>query len=199
MPFTKDVNMVVQGINTMQIADELYATGSTLNVSLDDMIKVLKSSKEKGERKRIVFFISDGEITNEESLKSFTELKKYVDDGAILGYGTESGGYMQVTDKYLDTVSYLEDKSDYSVYPYPKAVSKIDESNLKAIANDMGIDYINMSKQSNINSKVNEIKKKYEDGTSLGSKAGYTDIYYIFAIPLLGLMVYEFVIYKKKL
>ena len=71
MPFTKDVNMVVQGINTMQIADELYATGSTLNVSLADMIKVLKSSKEKGERKRIVFFISDGEITNEESLKSF--------------------------------------------------------------------------------------------------------------------------------
>lgn len=198
-PFTKDINMTVQGIQTIQIAEELYATGSTPNIVLDDMIKVLKSSKEKENRKRIVFFISDGEITNNESLKSFAELKKYVDGGAVLGYGTRQGGYMKITDRYSGNVNYLEDKSDYSVYPYPKAVSKIDESNLKAIANDMGVDYINMSKQSNINSKISEIKKQYEDSSWEESKNGYTDLYFIFAVPLCALLVYEFVIYKKKL
>lgn len=199
MPFTKDVNMVFQGIETIQITDVLYATGSTLNTPLEDMIKILKASKEKGNRKRIVFFISDGEITNEEGLKSFAELKKYVDGGAVLGYGTERGGNMQVTDRFLNTTSYLEDKSDYSVYPYPKAVSKIDESNLKKVADDIGVEYINMLKQSNINSKISEIKKQYEEEAGSTSKAGYTDIYYVFVIPLLGIMVYEFVIYKKKL
>ena len=191
--------MTVQGLQTMQIAEELYATGSTPNIVLDDMLKVLKASKEKENRKRIVFFISDGEITNNENLKSFAELKKYVDGGAVLGYGTTSGGYMKVTDRYSGSTSYLEDKTDYSIYPYPKAVSKIDESNLKAIANDMGIDYINMSKQANVNSKINEVKKKYEDASSVENKNGYTDLYFVFAVPLLGLLVYEFVVYKKKL
>ena len=191
--------MTVQGLQTMQIAEELYATGSTPNIVLDDMLKVLKASKEKENRKRIVFFISDGEITNNENLKSFAELKKYVDGGAVLGYGTTNGGYMKVTDRYSGSTSYLEDKTDYSIYPYPKAVSKIDESNLKAIANDMGVDYINMSKQANVNSKINEVKKKYEDASSVENKNGYTDLYFVFAVPLLGLLVYEFVVYKKKL
>jgi len=191
--------MTVQGLQTMQIAEELYATGSTPNIVLDDMLKVLKASKEKENRKRIVFFISDGEITNNENLKSFAELKKYVDGGAVLGYGTTNGGYMKVTDRYSGSTSYLEDKTDYSIYPYPKAVSKIDESNLKAIANDMGVDYINMSKQSNINSKISEIKSRYEDASSVENKNGYTDLYFVFAVPLLGLLVYEFVVYKKKL
>lgn len=183
----------------MQIAEELYATGSTPNIVLDDMLKVLKASKEKENRKRIVFFISDGEITNNENLKSFAELKKYVDGGAVLGYGTTNGGYMKVTDRYSGSTSYLEDKTDYSIYPYPKAVSKIDESNLKAIANDMSVDYINMSKQPNINSKMSEIKSRYEDASSVENKNGYTDLYFVFAVPLLGLLVYEFVVYKKKL
>lgn len=191
--------MTVQGLQTMQIAEELYATGSTPNIVLDDMFKVLKASKEKENRKRIVFFISDGEITNNENLKSFAELKKYVDGGAVLGYGTTNGGYMKVTDRYSGSTSYLEDKTDYSIYPYPKAVSKIDESNLKAIANDMGVDYINMSKQPNINSKISEIKSRYEDASSVENKNGYTDLYFVFAVPLLGLLVYEFVVYKKKL
>lgn len=191
--------MTVQGLQTMQIAEELYATGSTPNIVLDDMLKVLKASKEKENRKRIVFFISDGEITNNENLKSFAELKKYVDGGAVLGYGTTNGGYMKVTDRYSGSTSYLEDKTDYSIYPYPKAVSKIDESNLKAIANDMGVDYINMSKQPNINSKISEIKSRYEDASSVENKNGYTDLYFVFAVPLLGLLVYEFVVYKKKL
>ena len=191
--------MTVQGLQTMQIAEELYATGSTPNIVLDDMLKVLKASKEKENRKRIVFFISDGEITNNENLKSFAELKKYVDGGAVLGYGTTNGGSMKVTDRYSGSTSYLEDKTDYSIYPYPKAVSKIDESNLKAIANDMGVDYINMSKQPNINSKISEIKSRYEDASSVENKNWYRDLYFVFAAPLLGLLVYEFVVYKKKL
>ena len=61
----------------------------------------------------------------------------------------------------------------------------------------MKFDYINMSKQSNIDSKINEIKKKYENKENT-SKTGYIDTYYILAVPLLGLLIYEFINYKKK-
>ena len=108
-----------------------------------------------------------------------------------------SGGYMKVGNSFGNDLGYLEDTT--KEYPYTRAVSKIDEEVLNKIANDMGIDYINMSKQSNIDSRINEIKRKYEKNVGDEFGAGYTETYYLFAIPLLGLFVYEFIIYKRRL
>ena len=196
-PFTKDSNMTSQAIRTFHVVEPFYAKGSSLNLPLKDMEKVLKGSKEKQGRTRIVFFISDGEITNDEPLSSFSSIGKYIDGGAVLGYGTEKGGYMKVEEYLYSMGDYLEDMTA-NVYPYPKAVSKIDEANLKEIASDLKIDYINMSKQSNMYYKLNEIKQKFEN-RSEDTISDYIDIYYIFAIPILGLLVYEFIIYKKKM
>lgn len=110
----------------------------------------------------------------------------------------QSGGYMRVQEGYDGKFVYLQDETT-GVYPYPRAVSKLDENNLKKIAKDMGIDYINMSKQSNITGKINEIKRKFESEGLVTDKLGYTDTYYIFAIPLLILLVFEFIKYKKNL
>lgn len=198
-PYTKDNNMTVEAIETIKIADPTYAKGSTLNVVLDDMKKVLSSSATKENRMAVVFFISDGEITSDEKLKSFGELKKYVKNGAVLGYGTSKGGQMKVKYSYKDSAEYLEDRST-DEYPYPKAISKIDENNLKKIASDIGIDYINMSKQSNIDKKLKEIKKEVQNKISdEDKKTSFEDIYYIFVIPLLLLVIYELINYKKKL
>lgn len=38
----------------------------------------------------MLFFVSDGETTSVETLKSFAEVKKYINGGAVLGYGTTS-------------------------------------------------------------------------------------------------------------
>lgn len=84
VPYTKDANMVANAIEGIHVADSFYAQGSSLNTPLEDMQKILKISDEKGGRRRIVFFISDGEITNEEKLKSFSSLNKYIEDGAVL-------------------------------------------------------------------------------------------------------------------
>jgi hypothetical protein len=40
----------------MQVADRFYAKGSTPNIVLEDMLKVLKSSKEKERKKKSVIF-----------------------------------------------------------------------------------------------------------------------------------------------
>lgn len=89
---------------------------------------------------------------------------------------------------------YLQDKSDY---PYVDAISKIDEESLEQIAEDMGIEYINMSKQSNIKSKLEEIKKGVVNSVTNENKSSYTDTYYFFAIPLAILLMYEFIVYKR--
>jgi len=195
-PFTKDANITIEAIDIVKPIETLYARGSSLNTPLDTMISLLKSSKKDDNKKTILFFISDGEITDESSLKSFKEIAEYVDNGAVLGYGTSKGGYMKTKNKYSETEEYL---TDYSSFNAEKAVSKIDEDNLKSIAKDVDIEYIYMEKGSNINSKLNEIQKETHGSMETSDKTTYDDTYYFFVIPLLILLVIEFNGSRRKL
>lgn len=196
IPYITDSNLAMEAIDTIKVMDKLYAEGSSLNVALEDTVSLLETSKKKEDRKTIIFFISDGEITNEDTLKSFSDTKKYIDNGAVLGYGTTSGGEMQVEDILDEKMTYIEDRS---VYPYVRALSKIDEGNLKEIAEDMGVDYIYMEEEKNINSKLKEIRQELLKTAGDEVKEAATDIYYIFVIPILGLLIYELINYKRRL
>lgn len=198
IPYTKDVSLTKDSINMIGTLDRFYAKGTTLNTPLENIQKQLESARNTDKtRKRIVFFISDGEITSEdESLKSFSSLKKFTDNGAVLGYGTEKGGYMKIKDMSTKTESYIEEMSDD--YSYKKSVSKIDEKNLKAIAKDMKLDYIHMQSQSNIEDKIDEIEKSTKKDSNEKS-SNYTDTYFILTVPLAILLLYEFINYKRKL
>lgn len=199
-PLTQDSNMTLAAIEAISTMDVNYATGSSMNKVIDNLEDALKKASEKNDRKSIVFFISDGEITSDEKLESYASTKKYISNGAVLGYGTEKGGKMKITDSLTGRTKYIEDTTaDTFPDPYPKAVSKIDENNLKQIAEDMGIDYINMSKQANVRTKLNQIKQAAVHDLDDTDKMLYNDIYFIFTIPLIALLIYEFILYKKKI
>ena len=84
----------------------------------------------------------------------------------------------------------MQDKSDF---PYTDAISKIDENNLKKLASDMKISYTNMNTQENIKNTLKEIRQNATTSTEEGDKtAGYEDICYWFALPLLLLLIYDF-------
>lgn len=193
MPYTDNVDFAKDTIDCITVVDELLAKGSSMNVSKDMMIKILERDSEKEDGKTYVFFISDGEITNDDELDSFAEIAEYIDGGAVFGYGTEEGGKMYVSSYWDDEKTVLEES-------YGKAaISKIDEDNLKSIASDMAVDYINMTDSDEIDEVIDKIVKdaKITDGD--GSTEGYADIYYIFVIPLLLLLIYEFIDLKNKL
>ena len=197
IPFTRDSEITLDGISSIDVLSELYARGSSLNAPKEVMKKNLENTED--DRKIIVFFMSDGEITSEEKLESYSELKKYINDGAVLGYGTETGGRMRVKASYYDNSigNYLEDRSDW---PYKEAISKIDEKNLKQIASDLGVDYINMNKQSNIDSKLRAVaNNNFKNTDTENRNTSYTDIYYIFSGALCILLVIEFISYKRRI
>lgn len=197
MPFTTDTNSISQYLDIIQVEDEFYAKGSSLNTPMEDMETLLKSSSEKEGRSRIIFFISDGEITNDEKLKSYSDLKKYINNGAVMGYGTTDGGKMKVFDEYYNTEVYVEDKTSDD-YPYEDAVSKIDEDNLKEIAKDLGIDYVKMDKKTSLDKKIEQIQDNDLKNDHESLEESYIDIYYIFVIPMLILLTYELFSYKRK-
>ena len=197
IPYTVDANMAVETIGLLQGQPRYHAKGTSLNEVMGKMKQQLDDDRENY---KILFFISDGEITGSEDLKTYKGLSKYVDGGAVLGYGTEKGGPMK-------TVEYMEEESEYLYYyddNYDEklAISKIDEGNLKSIASDFGIDYIHMTKQSEIDSTIKDLQAKVnnlEVTEDMQSKEGYADIYYLFVIPLLLLLIWDFIYYKKKI
>lgn len=198
VPYTVDANMVIETIGTLRGPSEYSAKGTSFNEAMEFMGKMLDDDRNNY---RIVFFISDGEIVSGDPLKSYSELSKFVDEGAVLGYGTAKGAPMKPID-------YMEDEKDATYLYYDDAdynqklaISKIDEGNLKSIASDLGVDYIHMEKQSDVHSKIKELQKKSSDldmTEDMESKEGYADIYYWFVIPLLLLFVWDYVSTKKK-
>lgn len=194
-PFTNNSQYAEDVIDSLYPLEQLYAEGTSMNVSIDVMTNTLKRAREKADGSVVVFFISDGEITNEENLKSFKSAAKYVDGGAVLGYGTTEGGNMYMKSSYTGQDELIEDTSSY---PRKPAVSVIDEDNLKSIADDMDVKYINMNDASNIDTTINKIKRESASESKDGKVSGYADIYYIFAAMLVLVMIWEFIDIRRK-
>lgn len=199
VPYTVDTFIVEQTFNNLNGEASFYANGSSLNMIMSQLEHFLDRGRDTYQ---LVFFISDGEITKEkETLKSYDNLKGYADNGAVLGYGTPEGGYMQtvemsMTDEEPTYLYYYDDNFDKV-----KAVSKMNEENLKSIASDLGVDYIHMTKQSDIHSKIEDIKKNMNGVISTentDSRSGYSETYYYFLIPLIVLLVFDLLYYKRK-
>ena len=193
-PFTKDNNLTIQAINTIFPIEELYAKGSSLNAPIESVTNMLEAFNDKDDNSKIIFFISDGEITSEDKLESYSKVKKLVNNGAVLGYGTETGGYMRYKDRYSGEYEYIMDKTNY---PYNKAISKIHEKNLKKIANDIGINYIHMDNQKNINQKLTEIKNNSNYNLESRDISSFDDTYFILLIPLIIMLIIELNKYRR--
>lgn len=204
IPFTTDSDMVQAELKSISLENDSYANGSSMNIANGILEKTLKEEKErqKGNAKFVVFFISDGEITKEETLKTFSNIGQYISNGAVMGYGTTVGGKMVSNAFEHDPSSeyYYIYYYDENTYNKVTAISKLDEKNLKQIASDMKIDYIQMSKPSNIEYKISDIKKQMSDSQTNEEKiSSYQDIYYYFAIPLVTLFLIDFIIQKRRI
>lgn len=204
IPFTTDTDMVQAELKSISLENEFYAKGSSMNLVKDILEKTLQEEQKRQNEnsKFIVFFVTDGEITVEgETLESFSNIAQYVSDGAVMGYGTKTGGKM-INSTYADNPN----SEFYYTYYYDDnynkvtAVSKLDEKNLKQIATDLEIDYIQMSKESNINYKLSDIKQQISNSQTTEEKiSSYQDIYYYFAIPLVILLIIDFTIKKRRM
>ncbi|MBQ2803714.1 MAG: VWA domain-containing protein [Lachnospiraceae bacterium] len=198
-PYTIDQSIVAPALDSLNGQSSFHASGTSLNEVMEFLLDTLDNTRENYQ---IVFFISDGEITTEEKLQVYSELKQYVDAGAVLGYGTTAGGPMQVI-----PFAGSEDPPEY-LYEYDEnfyerlSLSKIDENNLKSIASDLGVKYIHMTKQSAIYDEIAKIQVSMEHSvkeTQMDSTNGYIDIYYFFVVPLLLLLIVDYVYYRRKM
>ncbi len=190
-PFTQDLQYIKDLFDTFQSPNSYYAKGSDLSIPYQDIEALLLSSARKENRKTIVFYISDGEITNGKELKDYSDLAQYIDAGAVLGYGSEHGGKMK--EGYGYSFVY-----DYSTHQ--DAISKIDEGNLQKIAEQLGLQYINMNSGNvALSGAVELIKESSKTVIESGTGAEIQrDIYFYFAYPLIIMLFVEIVMFVRR-
>lgn len=215
VPYTTSEAAIIQAVNTLEGETTRYADGTSLNTAYDMMKDVLeknigsateddddkKSNAPLTERIQVVIFISDGEITSNDRLRSFESIGELIDTGAVLGYGTTSGGQMHVRNYALaDEYELLQyyDSSNNLV----TAVSKIDEGNLQAVASDMGVQYYHMTSPSNVSEVTNTINGLIDEGAFAQTERegeGQEEIYWTFAAGLAVILMYDLFYYRKKM
>ena len=118
--------------------------------------------------------------------------------GDSLGYGSDKGGEMRVkysaTSEEYELLTYYDDH--YNLIT-PK--SYIDEKNLNAVADDLGIDYYHMDSDKDTEKMIDEMLSKIENGDFSKSQEtgeGYDEIYWIFALALAGFLLIDFIYYR---
>lgn len=190
-PYTGNTEFVKNAIQSIRPLDSLYAKGTSFEAPIDDIKRMLDSIEDE-KCNKIIFYISDGEITNGDDMPSYKEISELADGGAVLGYGSEEGGKMYV-DEYGDGEEAIKDPDTYK-----DAISKIDEDNLKKIAKDMGLNYVKMDSKKDIDKVLKDIRDNSDAIENENDTKGYADIHYFFAIPLIILAAYELYTMKRK-
>lgn len=138
VPLTDDGSAVIEMVRALRPEIAQQSRGTSVAVAHD----LLKTELERSEAAEpdspaIVFYLGDGEHTAQEPPQSFDDVAGLVDRGLVLGYGTEQGGRMRVS-SFDPAVQeqYLQDPAGGD------AVSRIDEAQLGAIAEQLGITYL---------------------------------------------------------
>ena len=185
-PFTQDKETVLGLLNSIRIPGTTLLKGSDMEMPFYDMENLLISSSKKENRQAIVFFFSDGEVTHPDATPyDYERVDGLIYDGIVLGYGTSEGGKMKDKDR-RDVV----DKADGSI-----AISRIDEENLKNIADGLDIDYLHRTNKTMLTSLIVKIKTSGKMITDRNnSYVVYHDTYYKYVPYLVILLAMELVI-----
>ena len=194
-PFTDDSAYIRSCVNSMYPLADYHATGTNINVCKKLLDQMVGDAVRQDNGPVVVFFISDGENTDNHKLDSFSDIAPNIDAGAVMGYGTDEGGQMRYYDELYEEEVIVEDKRSF---PYSPAISCIDEDNLEQIADDLGIKYIHMDRQAKIDPVIEEVKAMVDSEERETYENGYADIYYWFVIPLAALIAYEFISVKRR-
>lgn len=194
-PFTDDRAYIDSAIDMIKPLPDWSATGTNINVCKKLLGQTINNAYQMGDGHVVVFFISDGENTDDHKLDSFADISDGIEAGAVMGYGTAKGGQMHYFDEMHNEVVLVQDKRDY---PYETAISRIDEDNLKQIAEDLNLKYIHMEDSEDLDPAIDEVLKTLDRNMEETTKYGYADTYYFFVIPLALLVAYEFISVKRR-
>ena len=187
LPLTTDATALMSSLEVMRPEVTDQSRGSSIGIAnrmlADTLSAAAKASPERG---RMVFYLGDGEQTASTDPESFSTSAKYVDGGAVLGYGTTEGGPMR------KTTGQGADAGDYIEYQGEPALSVIDEDNLRQVSKQLGVEYRLRTADAAI--ELPEGPTRTTDCSASGEVGNVVELYWIAALALIALVAVEIAI-----
>jgi Ca-activated chloride channel family protein len=136
LPLTSDGAAVSAAADTLRPETSVWSRGSSVTLARDQLRTALERGRDTHpERARLVFYFGDGEQTTAQDPRPFEIAGQLVNGGTVLGYGTAAGGRMAITAAF-ETGDIVDPSTG------KPAVSVIDEEQLGAVANQLGVPYL---------------------------------------------------------
>lgn len=192
MPLSTDALALDASVNTLMPEPNQYSHGSSVTIAGPTVAALLEvAAKKYPDRGRMVFYFGDGEQTAPTPPEPIQVRDGLVEGGAVLGYGTSSGGRMRETrSRYSDTdIRYIKDPSTGQ-----DARSKIDEAALRTIAGHLQVPYVLRSGEDSIAPAMVDVDLSKFGTSEEMEKAkirNRADLYWWFLLPVIALGAWE--------
>jgi Ca-activated chloride channel family protein len=196
VPLTSDATAVSNAADVLAPEITLYSNGSSITQAKDLLASTLQRAEAaEPDRSRLVYYFGDGEQTSSAPVESFDDSAGFVSGGYVFGYGTDAGGQMRVQTGYYD-----DDKTDDGYVTDDTgapARSVIDEKNLRTIADQLGVEYVHRTAPGD--APASDVGPSQALSTSNESSGGTTELYWIPAVALMLLLVFEAIVVVRRL
>ncbi len=189
MPLVSSANTVNSYVGALKPKNNELTTDSDLSDLLSySADRIEKYTKRFPDRSNLLFLFTDGEDSSKTTAVP-DKLASLVNGGAIIGYGTTTGGEIhRVSYNNEITNEVIKDKATNSAH-----ISKLDETNLKAIADKLALSYYRRSsssdKFSNTSNFFNASNSFKRDGNT--TKVS-NEFYWIPMLGAIALLLWDF-------
>lgn len=184
LPLTTDTGALISAVDVLQPEVTRQSKGSSIGIANQLLAQTLQNAqKASPDRARMVFYLGDGEQTVSTAPESFGGSKKLVSGGEVLGYGTAQGAPMR------ETTGVLGGEGGYIQYQGSDALSRIDEKNLRQIADELGVGYEHRTAEAKTQlPPAPKSTTAYRENDPLSQP---TDLSWIVALVIVGLLCAE--------
>lgn len=189
MPLIDNTDTAISYIDTMKPKNSYLSSDSTLTSLMDYSYKCIKRYTERfPERANVAIFLSDGEDSdNKTTIPS--DFKNLLSGGAVIGYGTLTGSMVYRVDydnEVEDTP--LKDSATGSAH-----ISKLNENNLKSVAESMGLPYYRRSSSNDkFDSNENFLNTKATYRRGENNMKVDNELYWIPMLFAIALLLFDF-------
>ena len=155
VPLTPDSIAIDGWADTLAVESTSTSAGSSLDTPLDQLMLSLKSIRDQHPDDIIVLYvITDGEQTSDTARRSYSALRRYLDDSFTIGVGSDAGGKIPMASDGTATGQQSDGQWVTDPTTGKPGISKLDEATLESIADEMGGSYLHVDASHTIEQAV---------------------------------------------